>query len=256
MASKRSKAVAKPTWRLDEHNTELAGVNRELEAVARREQDQRGLAEERERVLHRLRYADRLAGVSLALDHGHLGRAAEWLGGLRPRRGQEDLRGFEWHYLRGLAHPLRAVWRGHRAGIDALAVSPDGKTVASRGGDGNINLWDLTTGEVVTSLNGTGNIEVLLAFSTDGRTLFSSASKANEIWFWDVASGQRKKQLRIHSSDTWVAGASDGKTVALADGDRGVTVIDTDSGKETYFRCTNDDEACIYTRRSPLAGGW
>ena len=35
------------------------------------------------------------------------------------------------------------VREGHRGGTTALAVSPDGRTVASGGGDGEILLWSL-----------------------------------------------------------------------------------------------------------------
>lgn len=73
-----------------------------------------------------------------------------------------------------------AVLKGHGAApgrwprgyVDALAFSPDGKTLASGSEDGIIKLWDVLTRTNTATLpnqNGTR----LLRFSPDGKTLFA-----------------------------------------------------------------------------------
>jgi len=55
-------------------------------------------------------------------------------------------RGWEWGWLLGrchldlmtLAHPMRTT----------CACSPDGKTLATTGNDGEVRLWNLETGKV------------------------------------------------------------------------------------------------------------
>jgi WD40 repeat protein len=37
--------------------------------------------------------------------------------------------------------------RGHRSGVNAIAISADNRTLASAGMDDAVRLWDLTRGE-------------------------------------------------------------------------------------------------------------
>src|SRR5262249_3791275 len=50
--------------------------------------------------------------------------------------GDEDLRGFEWHYLWRLGHPETPTLQGHAGGAWGVAFSPDGRLVASPRGSG------------------------------------------------------------------------------------------------------------------------
>ncbi|MBI5667201.1 MAG: TIR domain-containing protein [Chloroflexi bacterium] len=75
--------------------------------------------------------------------------------------------------------------------VTALAVSPDGHTLASGDETGIIILWDITTGERLHPRLVDHSIRVVaLAFSNDGKRLFSTDMRENLI-IWDVASGQR-----------------------------------------------------------------
>jgi WD40 repeat protein len=68
---------------------------------------------------------------------------------------------------------------GHRGGVHAVTVAPDGKRVAS-GGDGprresrspsEVRLWDITTGKLLWMVEGEEGVLRGLAFAPDGKTL-------------------------------------------------------------------------------------
>ena len=53
---------------------------------------------------------------------------------------------------------------GHLLAVNAVAVSPDGKTVATAGTDQTIKLWDIATGKQVGTLIGNADMPFALAF--------------------------------------------------------------------------------------------
>jgi WD40 repeat protein len=141
------------------------------------------------------------------------------------------LRGWEWHYLaRRNDTALRAFRGPEGATLTALAVSPDGKYLATGGMDRAVKLWDLATGREVWTLRGHRSLIGRLAFSADSRRLTSiSAGKPNaldargkfhravpaEAKVWDVATGRDVATLDGLDGETALSG--DGKRVAISD---------------------------------------
>jgi WD40 repeat protein len=73
--------------------------------------------------------------------------------------------------------------------VQCLAFSPDGKTLAA--GGVSVDLWDVTAGKSVTTIEAPGEGVEGLAFSPDGKTLAAVDVAYGEVCFWDVASGQK-----------------------------------------------------------------
>ena len=61
----------------------------------------------------------------------------------------------------------------HSAAVNAIAISPDGKTFVSGSNDRNVNLWDLNKGKRLYTFVGQAEAVLSVAISPDGTTLVS-----------------------------------------------------------------------------------
>src|SRR4051812_18600176 len=71
------------------------------------------------------------------------------------------------------APPSRPGFKGHRDGIFAVAVSPDGKLIASAGRDATVRVWD-AAGNPLHLLRGHGGQVLRVCFSRDGKFVASA----------------------------------------------------------------------------------
>jgi WD40 repeat protein len=107
----------------------------------------------------------------------------------------------------------------HGGPVWAVAFSRDGKMVASGGGetDPTIRLWDTASGREIGVLRGHQSQVTGVAFSPDGKQLFS-CSLDDTVRVWNVATAAEVRQLSRRSplSVTSLALAHDGKRLATA----------------------------------------
>lgn len=110
-----------------------------------------------------------------------------------------------------------AVLTGHTAGLHAVALGPDGRTLATGGVDATVRLWDLATRRTTAVLEPRSGYVLSVAFSPDGRTL---ATGGRTVWLWDIDSGQVVAVLHGHTDLVHgLAFSPDGRTLATASAD-------------------------------------
>ena len=88
---------------------------------------------------------------------------------------------------------------GHSDWVSSLAITPDGQTLASASFDGQIKLWDVSTGELLHTLCEHLQGVLSLAITPDGQTLVSG-SFDETIKLWNLDKGEWIDTLRGHKS--------------------------------------------------------
>jgi RNA polymerase sigma factor (sigma-70 family) len=117
-----------------------------------------------------------------------------------------------------LSGPLREIrsWQPAHRLIDRLALSPDGKILASAGMDAVIvQLWDVSTGKELRTLKHPGAVECL-AFSPDGKTLVAGVIQGRSLHLWETATGRERRVIPVEDFVTSVEFSPDGKWLATA----------------------------------------
>jgi WD40 repeat protein len=103
---------------------------------------------------------------------------------------------------------------GHGGFAWSVAVSPDGKMLASGSEDGTMRLWDVATGQGVLVIGTGDDVVRSLAFSPDGMLLASADRAGKSVRVWDVATG--RELASFPDGGQSVAFSPDGRRMAYA----------------------------------------
>jgi WD40 repeat protein len=109
--------------------------------------------------------------------------------------------------------------------VRSVVFSPDGGTLATADATGQtIRLWETITWRVRRTLPCAGAPEFPVAFSADGRGLWSTTG--GELWRWDLATGRRvRKFIGEHRGDLSCAAAFPFDARVVTGGEDGKAVV-------------------------------
>jgi hypothetical protein len=120
------------------------------------------------------------------------------------------------HRIDALAGKLLSTWKVHEDSIYGMALSPDGKLLATGSADRLIKLWNPADGKFIGSLEGHVGQVSSIAFSGKGDQLVS-ASADKEVKVWDVKDREQVILLgEKKEAASALAWSSDDSTVVAA----------------------------------------
>jgi WD40 repeat protein len=124
---------------------------------------------------------------------------------------------------------LHGTLRGHVGEVWGVAVSPDGRRLATGSYDGTARVWDSGSGEQLLVM-GAGCPVFDVTFSPDGRLLAAGCADG-AVRLWDASSGTGVRELP-GADEVWsVAFSPDGSRLAAAGADGTAAVWDLATGE-------------------------
>jgi WD40 repeat protein len=144
------------------------------------------------------------------------------------------------------ALPLRPAClrtlEGHENRVNAVALTPDGKTAVSGSSDSLARVWDVEGGLCRRVLPGHRKSVRAVALAGNGQTVVTG-SHDNHLRVWNLATGECQRVLRGHTN--WVSGVAvslDGKLAVSGSIDHTLRVWDVGTGKCLHTLAGHADE--------------
>ena len=221
---RKSEEIAQKNDSLAFEQTLAENARREAEAA-------RTHSDEALRSLQSETYVSAIRRATSAMSSGRTDIVSQEMGSIDALKLPDVTRRFEWRLLHAATHPELAVIDTHGGTTQAVACSPDARTIATAGDDGIVRLWNADTGSPLAELKGHASRVNALIFSPDGSLLASAGDDAT-VRLWDprTSTGVLLGELKGHGAPVRaVAFAPDGRTLATGSADRSVKIWDAAS---------------------------
>ncbi|MEA5598411.1 NB-ARC domain-containing protein [Rivularia sp. UHCC 0363] len=125
----------------------------------------------------------------------------------------------------------KSVFAKTFSSVFELALSRDGKLLATSHADRKIRVWQLTDGKNLLTLKVHEGWAWALAFSPDGKTL-ATGGHDNLVKLWDVQTGKCLQTFDKHTAPIWsVSFSPDGQTLVSGSSDTSIRLWDVHSGE-------------------------
>jgi WD40 repeat protein len=142
---------------------------------------------------------------------------------------------------------MQKLLSGHELSVYSVAVSPDGKYIASGSWDKTIRVWDAETGEMIgRPLENHGQSVTCVASFPDGKRIVSGSWDA-KMRVWNVESGKETGlSFRGHESAiSSISVSSSGKTIASGSNDRTMRLWNAETGDMIGHPFDHSSKVCF-----------
>lgn len=175
-------------------------------------------------------YADDMVLARQAWEQGQLERAVQLFDKHVPAAANEDLRGFEWRYLRRLCQPDRVVL-GKTTGPGPIVFSANGAKLKVAGRDGKLRSWDVASRQERPAVTVADGQPFKLVMAPDGSAValvlgdsrpagnggFTLTQRNDVVQVVDAASGKERTTLKLgHVANFAMALSDAGRLLAIA----------------------------------------
>lgn len=155
---------------------------------------------------------------------------------------KEDARGWEWGHLQLRADPSLVTLRGHTKSVRSIAISPNGRHIATASDDASVRIWNAESGKLVHELKGHENVVTKVAFHPV-KDLFASTSRDHTVRLWSLPTGRCIRTISEHDNDVMtLAFDPEGRLLATGDTDGNIVVTwFTPDGGTSVLKIADED---------------
>jgi eukaryotic-like serine/threonine-protein kinase len=191
-------------------------------------------AERQARENRRTAYSAEMILAANEYENANLNRLRAIVEKYQPPENEEDLRGFEWYFLKNLLDPPTKIGSfQHPDEVWNAEFSPDGKFIATACNDNIVRVWNVENGQMIETAEQKGAWKV--SFFPDGKkfAVTSSSNSAPIVKIYETATAKeifafKNHTKRIRAIDV----APDGKTIATGSQDGNIIVWNAATGAE------------------------
>jgi WD40 repeat protein len=208
------------------------------EANAARALEQKQVADQQRNRSEWLVYAQQMALALSQWQNMDVAHAVDLLD-----RGRLDFRGWEHAYLQGYFHAGQHTLRLHEQPVLCVALSRDGRVLASGDQAGTLHVWDLDRRQVIQTLSTNHPIRSV-AIEPGGKQVVTGGEDG-ALTFWELPTGTRSR--RVNDSTSPIRGlrfSRDGKRLASCDG-ASIALWDTASGHKLQSLHGSTPSCCV-----------